>query len=67
LSGEWLTSNLEKARKIDLMESEFGDLSSLLSKTRGATVCVLTADHEKWRPDIDPSMRDEEIGLLVIG
>src|SRR5205809_8052461 len=38
---------LEEERQIDLMASEFEDLSSLLTKTRGATVSVLAGPHKQ--------------------
>ena len=55
-----LLPSLKNARKIDLMKSEFADLSSLLTEARGATVLVLDAGHKHWLSELDPAKFSEQ-------
>jgi hypothetical protein len=51
---------LQDERHIDLMESEFDDLSSSLSDSRGGTVFVLVAAHKNWTGDLDPAKYSDD-------
>ena len=52
---------LEKERSVDLMKSEFDELSSFLSEARAGTYFIFTDSHKAFLPQLEAEFSEQEL------